>query len=60
MIIAYVKEKYGFGVSSNYVAEVKRKNGLKVNSDIDNTYSKHPSDEVVLAIEDAFRHFAMI
>lgn len=59
-----IKEKYGFEVSSLYIAQVKRKLGIKEreNYNIGEGKAKVPNCplEKEEAIKDAFRHFEMI
>ncbi len=64
-IKAYVKEKYGFGVTSLYIAQVKEKCGLEKRPNYN--ISKNPDAKVPqcppekeAAIMDALRHFGEI
>ena len=61
----YVFDKYGFKVSSLYIAQVKEKCGIKERENYNkskNDDSKQPMCpmEKEEAIKDAFRHFKMI
>ncbi len=65
-IKAYILEKYGFKVSSLYIAQVKDKCGLDKER-IGNTWKKSENTHVPVcpkekedAIIDAFRHFSII
>ena len=60
MIIEYVKEKYGFAINSNKIAEVKRKHGLELQSkkEVEVKYPCPP--EKVEAIEDALRYYKVL
>ena len=63
-IMRYIKEKYGFNVSSNYIAQIKDKAGLKkrrnyhIGSGQGRVLICPPEKEE--AIMDAFRHFNLI
>ena len=63
-IKAYVKEKYGFEVTSLYIAQVKDRMGLekRANYNIGEGIAIVPNcpPEKAQAIEDAFRHFNII
>ena len=64
-IKAYVKEKYGFNVSSLYIAQIKDKCGLdkRLNYNLSKEEGvKVPQcpPEKEVAIMDAFRHFKLI
>ena len=60
----YIKEKYGLIAHTSYIAEVKRKHGIKminVRSNEDTLKkAKHPTPEMTKAIEDALTHFGII
>ena len=60
----YIKEKYGLNAHTSYIAEVKRKHGIKminVRSNEDTLRkAKHPTPEMTKAIEDALIHFGII
>jgi hypothetical protein len=60
----YIKEKYGLIAHTSYIAEVKRKHGIKminVRSNEDTLKkAKHPTPEMIKAIEDALIHFGII
>ena len=60
----YIKEKYGLIAHTSYIAEVKRKHGIKminVRSNEDTLKkAKHPTQEMTKAIEDALIHFGVI
>lgn len=65
MIQEYVEKKYGFKVHTAYIAEVKRELGLPM-YDVSNAVEevkqprKHPTEEKIEAIKDAFAHFGVI
>lgn len=62
-INAYIKDKYGYMVHSNYIAEVKRNHDvamINVRSKEDTKRVHHQTPENVAAIEDALRHFNII
>ena len=65
MIQEYVEKKYGLGVHTAYIAEVKRPLGLTM-YDAPNAAEelkqsrKHPSKEKVEAIKDALKYFEVI
>jgi hypothetical protein len=60
-----IQAKYGFGVHTAYIAEVKRDLGLPM-CDAPNAVEKlkqprkHPIGEEVEAIKDALKHFEVI
>ena len=60
----YIKEKYGLIAHTSYIAEVKRKHGIKminVRSNEDTLKkAKHPTPKMTKAIEDALTHFGII
>ena len=64
-IQAYIEEKYGFKVHTAYIAEVKRDLGLPM-YDAPNAVEElkrprsHPTTEMVEAIKDALKYFAII
>ncbi|MBQ4099409.1 MAG: 23S rRNA (uracil(1939)-C(5))-methyltransferase RlmD [Clostridia bacterium] len=64
-IQAYIEEKYGFKVHTAYIAEVKRDLGLPM-YDEPNAVEElkrprsHPTAEMVEAIKDALKYFAII
>ena len=64
-IQAYIEEKYGFKVHTAYIAEVKRDLGLPM-YDAPNAVEElkrprsHPTTEIVEAIKDALKYFAII
>jgi len=59
MIQEYIREKYGFGVHTAYIAEVKRDLGLSMH-DAPNAVEelkqlrRYPTAEKIEAIKDAF------
>lgn len=65
MIQEYVEKKYGFKVHTAYIAEVKRELELPM-YDAPNAAEevkqlrKHPTEEKIEAIKDAFAHFGVI
>ncbi len=65
MIQDYIEEKYGFKVHTAYIAEVKRDLGLPM-YDAPNAVEElkrprsHPTTEMVEAIKDALKYFAII
>ena len=63
-IKAYVSEKYGYKVSSLYIAQVKAKLGIKERENYNIGERKgvvpHCPPEKEEAIKDALRHFGMI
>ena len=63
-IKAYVKDKYGFEVTSLYIAQVKEKLGIKERKNYNIGEGKgvvpHCPPDKEEAIMDAFRHFGMI
>ena len=63
-IKSYIKEKYGFEVSSLYIALVKSKLGIKERENYNLGAGKarvpHCPPEKEEAIKDAFKHFNMI
>ena len=64
MIKDYIKEKYGFGTHTSYIAEVKRDLGLEmINERMKHNPKnpvKHPTQKHRDAIEDALKHFKLI
>ena len=60
MIINYVKEKYNIKISSNNVAEIKRKNGVGTQRTINKNIKYTCSPEKAEAIEDALRYYEII
>ena len=64
MIKDYIKEKYGFGTHTSYIAEVKRDLGLEMINERmkpnPKNPVKHPSKKHRDAIEDALKHFELI
>ena len=64
-IQAYIEEKYGFKVHTAYIAEMKRDLGLPM-YDAPNAVEElkrprsHPTTEMVEAIKDALKYFAII
>lgn len=61
MIKNYVMEKYKFKVHTQYIAEVKRKNGIDMQSVRMTNGSKYPCPpDKVLAIEDALRYYKLM
>lgn len=60
----YVKEKYGLIAHTSYIAEIKRKNGIKMINVRSNEETlkkaKHPTPQMTKAIEDALIHFGII
>ena len=63
-ILKYIKEKYGLIAHTSYIAEIKRKHGIKminVRSNEDTLKkAKHPTLEMTKAIEDALIRFGII
>ena len=63
-IKAYVKEKYGYKVSSIYIAQVKERAGIQKRENYNIGEGKgvvpHCPPEKEEAIKDALRHFGMI
>ncbi|MBQ6885625.1 MAG: 23S rRNA (uracil(1939)-C(5))-methyltransferase RlmD, partial [Clostridia bacterium] len=65
MIQDYIEETYGFKVHTAYIAEVKRDLGLPM-YDAPNAVEElkrsrsHPTTEMVEAIKDALKYFAII
>ena len=63
-IKSYVKEKYGFEVSSLYIAQVKKKLGIKERENYNIGEGKgvvpHCPPKKEEAIKNALRHFSMI
>lgn len=60
MIIKYVKDKYNLKISSNNIAEVKRKYGIYTQR-TSAVAEKYPySDEKAEAIEDALRYYKFL
>ena len=62
MIQEYVKSKYGLNIHSVYIAEIKRKHGLDMQSyrTIDDARHIYCPPEKANAIEDALKHFNML
>ncbi len=61
MIKDYVMEHYGFKVHTQYIAEVKKKNGVEMQCDRTINGSKYPCPpEKVVAIEDALKYFELL
>ena len=64
-IQTHIEEKYGFKVHTAYIAEVKRDLGLPM-YDAPNAVEElkrprpHPTTEMVEAIKDALKYFAII
>lgn len=60
----YVKEKYGLIAHTSYIAEIKRKHGIKMinvrSNDETLKKAKHPTPQMTKAIEDALIHFGII
>ena len=65
MIQQYIEKKYGFKVHTAYIAEVKRELGLPM-YDAPNGVEEpkrerqHPTEDMVIAIKDALKHFGII
>ena len=65
MIQQYVEKKYGFKVHTAYIADVKRELGLPM-YDAPNGVEEpkrerqHPTEDMVIAIKDALKHFGII
>ena len=64
-IMAYVEEKFGLKVSSLFIAQVKRKCGLKVGENYnlpapDGRPQPQVTPEKEAAIREALKHFAMV
>ena len=65
LIQEYIEENYGFKVHSAYIAEVKRSLGLpmyEASNAVEELKNprKHPTEEKVLAIKEALKHFGVI
>ena len=60
----FVLKEYGLKVHTRYIAEIKRKHGIKMQCDRASTNPKnpvpHPTKEMTTAIEAALLHFNMI
>ena len=58
----YIKEKYGLCIHSTYIAEIKRKYGVDMQSNRTNEDSRHVNcpKEKADAILDALIHFNML
>ena len=61
----YIEEKYGFKVHTAYIAEVKRDLGLSMYDapngvEVPKKERQHPTEEMVIAIKDALKHFGII
>ena len=63
-IKAYIWEKYGIKAHTSYIAEIKRKYGVKMinvrSNDETRKKAKHPTPQMTKAIEDALVYFGVI